>query len=241
MMFLQMGQVEQAVAILKEVDAESLDQVEKTASRQQDRKALVLYCGLALVAKAKGDRDRALALTIQHEQLARKLGLPSEVAIALGNRANIHAENGAYDDALQLHHRKEEVARELRDPTTLAIALINQGLLLSRELSRPEEGLPKAVEAYQIVVGHGLTHLQHRMGRTIEMLLNAALDHAVKLIRRDDSRFEADKSGKTGRRESHEARRRRGLDLLKQMEAAAEDMNQPRVAELARKARKSSR
>lgn len=236
MIFLQMGRIDQAVAILKDVDAALLDEAEKAASRQQDRNALVVYCGLALAMKAKGDRVRSLALTVKHEQLARKLGLKAEVAVALGNRANIHWEDRDYDKALELHHEKEVIAREVRDANTLAFALINQGLLLSRELCRPEEGLPKAVEAYQLVVQHGLTDLQRRMIPTIGMLLNAALDQAVTLTQVGGVHVDTKKPTTTSHAESRDATRRRGSELLKQVEATADAMNQPQFAELARKA-----
>ena len=71
-------------------------------------------------------------------------------------------EKGNSEDALQLYQESEKINRELCKKESLAISLINQALIFK---SRKEfaQALPRAKEAYEIAVSHGLAQLERKI------------------------------------------------------------------------------
>jgi tetratricopeptide (TPR) repeat protein/Cdc6-like AAA superfamily ATPase len=84
----------------------------------------------ALILKAKGDLDGAMALHKEKERLCRQLGDPAGLQASLGNQALIHQDRGDLDGAIALLKEQERICRELGDPAGLQASLGNQALIL---------------------------------------------------------------------------------------------------------------
>ena len=84
----------------------------------------------ALILKARGDLEGALALHKEQERICRELGDPDGLHRSLGNQANILYARGDLDGAMALYKEKERICRELGNLASLQVCLGNQALIL---------------------------------------------------------------------------------------------------------------
>jgi hypothetical protein len=77
----------------------------------------------------------------------------------LGSQANILYARGDLDGAMAHYKEQERLCRELGNPEGLAISLVNQALILSQGMDRPQEALPLAAEAHHLAMAYGYAAL----------------------------------------------------------------------------------
>jgi tetratricopeptide (TPR) repeat protein len=86
--------------------------------------------GQALILKARGDLDGAMALHREEERICRELGNRDGLQRTLGNQALILYARGDLDGAMALHKEKERICRELGNKDGLQACLGNQAVIL---------------------------------------------------------------------------------------------------------------
>ena len=84
----------------------------------------------ALILKARGDLDGAMALHKEVERLCRELDNKLVLSISLGNQALILKARGNLDGAMALHKEVERLCRELGNKDGLLGSLNNQAVML---------------------------------------------------------------------------------------------------------------
>ena len=84
----------------------------------------------ALILKARGDMDGAMALHKEEERICRELGNKDGLQRTLGNQANILYARGDLNGAMALHKQEEHICRELGNKYVLQISLGNQANIL---------------------------------------------------------------------------------------------------------------
>jgi tetratricopeptide (TPR) repeat protein len=124
----------------------------------------------ALILKARGDLDGAMALHKEEERICRQLGDSANLQRSLGNQALILEARGDLDGAMALHKEEERICRELGNPAGLARSLANQALLLGLTMGRPRAALPLAEEVYRLASQHGLTALAEQIRPFLDRL-----------------------------------------------------------------------
>ena len=115
----------------------------------------------ALILRARGDLDGAMALHQGADRIYRQLGNLDGLSISLGNQASILQARGDLDGAMALHQEEERICRQLGDAEGLVSCLVNQALRLM-QMGLARYGLPLTEEAYRLATGHGYIALaQH--------------------------------------------------------------------------------
>jgi len=141
---------------------------------QGDRSNLASALGnQALILKARGDLDSAMALYKEQERLCRELGNKYGLQATLGNQALVLSSRGDLDGAMALHKEKERLCRELGNKDGLQIVLGNQANILyshgdldgAMELHKEEERLCRELgnkDGLQIALGNQALILKAR-------------------------------------------------------------------------------
>jgi tetratricopeptide (TPR) repeat protein len=121
----QMGQSDEALALLREAEA---------AFRQEgDRIGLAdALANQAMIHTTRGDLERAAAHCDEHEQLARELDAPSIRATSLGLRGSLKSARREWDQALLLLKEAERLFREIGTKDSLARCLGDQAGILQQ-------------------------------------------------------------------------------------------------------------
>ena len=91
----------------------------------------------ALILKAWGRLDEALALLKKKEAICLALGNQDGLQACYGNQAVILQSWGRLDEALALHKKKEAICLALGNKSSLGICYCNWGLL-ERALGHPD-------------------------------------------------------------------------------------------------------
>ena len=99
----------------------------------------------AIILKAWGKLDEAMALHKEEESICRDLGDLAGLQASLGNQALILKAWGKLDEAMALMKEQERICRELGDVARLANTLYYETLCL-RDLERSEEALVVSAE-----------------------------------------------------------------------------------------------
>ena len=84
----------------------------------------------AVILKARGQLDEAMALHKEQERICRQLGNLDGLQASLGNQALILDDRGQLDEAMALHKEKERICRQLGNLDSLQMSLGNQALIL---------------------------------------------------------------------------------------------------------------
>ena len=71
---------------------------------------------------------------------------------------------------MTLAKEQEQICRELENPSELALSLANQALILVQNLNQPREALPRAKEAYDLALQHGLTALAEQIRSILDLV-----------------------------------------------------------------------
>jgi predicted ATPase len=135
-----------------------------------------------LVASWRGDLDHAAALYAESARLARELGEPRLLSIAVNNLGNVALSRGEYERALDLFEESLAIGRERQDQDLLARAFTNLGfttLLLGdvgRARSLLHDGLLAAREIGHVegftygFVGLGAAHAREDPARAARLI-----------------------------------------------------------------------
>src|ERR1019366_625362 len=113
----------------------------------------------ALILKARGELDGAMALHKEEERICRELGNKDGLSKSLAGQASILKARGELDGAMALHKEEERICRELGNPQGLSISLANQALIVNGLPGRRGEARGLAEGALRIATRHGYQQL----------------------------------------------------------------------------------
>lgn len=117
------GHLEEALSL----EAYLVGQSRRTGNRAALQAALG---NRALILRARGDLDDAMAMHREEELICRDLHDQVGLAASLGNQAIIVQNRGDLDRAMALFKEQEQICRDLHDQVSLAASLGNQALIL---------------------------------------------------------------------------------------------------------------
>jgi hypothetical protein len=120
---------------------EIADRMGRAAEQRADKDWAQAWCGnQALILKAWGQLEEALALHKKEEALCLELGNKNSLQVSYGNQAGILQLWGRLEEALALQKKKEALCLELGDKDGLQRTYGNQALILG-DWGRLEEAL----------------------------------------------------------------------------------------------------
>ena len=156
------------------------------------------YGSQALILKAWGRLQEAIAFHKREERIAHELDDKAGLAASYGNQALILQAWGRLDEAMSLHKQEEQICKEVGNRTGLAISYGNQALIL-KAWDRLDEAMSLHKQEEQIYKEVGdRAGLANSYGNQA-LILNALgrLDEALSLLRQAEPICEelGDRSG----------------------------------------------
>jgi tetratricopeptide (TPR) repeat protein len=180
----RIGELEEALRILK--------QEESFHTGQRDGEALSVlqrsYGNQALILKAWGRLDEALALLKKGEAICLELGNKDSLQGSYGNQALILQDWGRLEEALALHKKEEAICLELGNKDSLQRSYGGQALIL-KDWGRLDEALTlhKKQEAICLELGNK-DSLQRSYGNQALILKDwGRLDEALALHKKEEA------------------------------------------------------
>jgi len=148
---LRTGELESALRIMEQEEAPAA----AWSGEDANWRLQACYGNQALILRAWGRMEEALALHKKEEAICLELGNMNSLQISYGNQANILYAWGRLEEALALHKKEEAICLELGNKDGLQRSYGNQALILIQQ-NRLEDALVLLQKSETICIELGL-------------------------------------------------------------------------------------
>jgi ATP/maltotriose-dependent transcriptional regulator MalT len=114
------------------------------------------------ILQEQGRVNAVLDVLDELEEVSHTLHNDELLVTVLGNKADLHYDQGAVDSALELYRQQERLCRRIDRPQQLAWSLMQQALILQTRYNL-QASSSVAEEALALATKHGYTEILQRI------------------------------------------------------------------------------